>query len=300
MPPIPERRTGIQKIILSIFLCVCIGSVIAVYALPPNHPAALALARVLPLPAAFVGRDMISMREYLEERRAFATSVRSASNPSLTPDAHEINRAILESMTNRVLVRRMAAELNVSVPASAIEKDWQTAAAQAGGEIKFIARLHDTLGWTPEQFRHRVIEPVALADRLNERMRIDQDLQAQVKGKAEEALRRVQAGESFETVAEAVNDPRGALGSGSDIGERGLAELPLEWAEAVRTLSPGDTTMIVEDAAGYVILRVVDRRQESGNARLRLQVILVPKLNLSDVLKDRQSKTTIRRFVRVS
>jgi len=77
--------------------------------------------------------------------------------------------------------------------------------------------------------------------------------------KAEEALRRHAAGESFEQLAAEFSDAQDAT-DGGVIGWRTRDRLPALFADAVRGLRPGDVSPILRSAAGLHIVKLLDVR----------------------------------------
>ncbi|NML26756.1 peptidylprolyl isomerase [Zoogloea dura] len=82
---------------------------------------------------------------------------------------------------------------------------------------------------------------------------------ARLRTKAEDVAARVARGEPFDKLAASYSDAPDAL-TGGNLGWRGADRLPSLFAEAVTGLKPGETTAILRSAAGFHIVRVVDRK----------------------------------------
>ncbi len=82
---------------------------------------------------------------------------------------------------------------------------------------------------------------------------------ARLRTKAEDVAARVARGEPFDKLAASYSDAPDAL-TGGNLGWRGADRLPSLFAEAVTSLKPGETTPILRSAAGFHIVRVVDRK----------------------------------------
>ncbi|KAB2968361.1 peptidylprolyl isomerase [Zoogloea sp.] len=82
---------------------------------------------------------------------------------------------------------------------------------------------------------------------------------ARLRTKAEDVAARVARGEPFDKLAASYSDAPDAL-TGGNLGWRGSDRLPSLFAEAVTGLKPGETTPILRSAAGFHIVRVVDRK----------------------------------------
>ena len=84
---------------------------------------------------------------------------------------------------------------------------------------------------------------------------------AQRRARAEAALARVKAGESFEKVAREISED-GNKAQGGVIGLRPADRLPDLFVEAVRTLKPGEVTpTLLRSGAGFHILELLERQE---------------------------------------
>lgn len=88
---------------------------------------------------------------------------------------------------------------------------------------------------------------------------------ARVRARAEDVAARVVRGEPFDKLAASFSDAPDAL-SGGNLGWRSAERLPSLFAEAVASLKPGDTTPVLRSAAGFHIVRLVDRRGGNESA----------------------------------
>ncbi len=93
---------------------------------------------------------------------------------------------------------------------------------------------------------------------------------ARLRTKAEDVAARVARGEPFDKLAASYSDAPDAL-TGGNLGWRNAERLPGLFAEAVASLKPGETTPILRSAAGFHIVRVIDRKG-SGASGVPAQV----------------------------
>lgn len=82
---------------------------------------------------------------------------------------------------------------------------------------------------------------------------------ARLRSRALEALQKLQQGEAFAKVAASYSDSPDAL-SGGNIGVRTLDRLPTLYADAVSKMQPGQVSDILRSAAGFHIVKLVDKR----------------------------------------
>jgi peptidyl-prolyl cis-trans isomerase SurA len=84
---------------------------------------------------------------------------------------------------------------------------------------------------------------------------------AQQQAKAQQLLQRARAGEDFSKLARESSDAAGAAQNGGIVGVRTADRMPPLFVEAVRNLNAGGITDLVRSAAGFHIVKVLEKRQ---------------------------------------
>jgi peptidyl-prolyl cis-trans isomerase SurA len=128
-------------------------------------------------------------------------------------------------------------ESRITVSDAEVDNYLATVKAQSGGDAEY--RLAHILVLVPEQ---------ATADQIEARRR-----------RAEEALKNIRDGTDFAQVAASFSDASDAL-SGGNLGWRTGARLPSVFTETVRTMKVGDVSPVLRSAAGFHIVKLLDRR----------------------------------------
>lgn len=85
------------------------------------------------------------------------------------------------------------------------------------------------------------------------------DERREARERAEEAKRRLDAGESFDTVAVAMSDGQDALDGGS-LGWRKLSEIPTLFSDVVRDYDIDQTSDIITSPSGYHLIKLKGKR----------------------------------------
>ena len=108
-------------------------------------------------------------------------------------------------------------------------------------------------------------------------------VEAERKARAEQALARVHNGEPFEQVVREMSEDSNKA-KGGEMGSRAIDKYPDLFAEAVANVKVGGTTGVVHSGAGFHILKVVSRGEESGltvtQTRVR-HIVLRPSPSMS-------------------
>jgi len=134
-------------------------------------------------------------------------------------------------------LREREVESRINVNDAEVDNYLATIKAQTGGEAEY--RLAHILVLVPEQ---------ASADQIEAKRR-----------RAEEALKSIRDGADFGQVAAGFSDATDAL-SGGNLGWRPGARLPTVFAEQVRAMKPGDVSPVLRSAAGFHIVKLLERR----------------------------------------
>ena len=145
-----------------------------------------------------------------------------------------------EDLRNEIIVQRLRereVESRLTVSDAEVDHYLATLKLQDKGDSEYL--LAHILVIVPEQ---------ANAEQIEAKRR-----------RAEEALRAIRAGGDFAQVAAGFSDASDAL-RGGNLGWRPGARLPTVFAEQVRTMNPGDVSPVLRSAAGFHIVKLVDKR----------------------------------------
>lgn len=257
-----------------------------VYRHDPTDSSVRKIVGVIPYPIAVVGNQVITYGEYLEERDALNAYFVStaAQNGTDSPDEEVIAKGILDTMAHKIVVADMAKNDGIELDSAKVDEFYANALGGAD-PAAFEAQLQTMFGWTPDQFRSRVVEPVVLATQVGETLGADESLQSEAKQKAQAAYDRVASGEDFGKVAtDASSDPSAT--AGGDVGSIKLAEIPEEWRESVSALKPGDYSGVVEGQGYFMVFKVAERTGKDADESVKLALISVAKKTLEDVIQE--------------
>ncbi len=236
---------------------------------------------VIPTPGAEVGTvaarvngQDIPMAVFQKQFFQFKVAL-TDQNVDLTTDEGkaalaQVRAQVLNSLIELALIQQAAARMGISISDEQLETRVQETIASGGGEEKFQAWLAES-GITPEEFREQlraelltemVIERVtgsvpAEAEQVHARhilLSSEQD--------AQQALRRIQAGEDFAKVAREMSQDEITRADGGDLGffPKGMLSVPKEVEDAAFALQPGQVSGIVRSPYGYHIIQVLERQ----------------------------------------
>jgi peptidyl-prolyl cis-trans isomerase SurA len=151
-----------------------------------------------------------------------------------------------DDVRNEIIVQRLRereVENRITVSDAEVDNYIATVRAQSGGDAEY--RLAHILVLVPEQ---------ASADQIEAKRK-----------RAEEALKSIRNGADFAQVAAGFSDASDAL-SGGNLGWRPGARLPTVFTEVVHGMKVGDVSPVLRSAAGFHIVKLIDRRSHDEPA----------------------------------
>jgi peptidyl-prolyl cis-trans isomerase SurA len=151
-----------------------------------------------------------------------------------------------EDVRNEIVLQRLRereVDSRITVSDAEVETYLATIKSQVGGDTEY--RLAHILVLVPEQ---------ASAEQIEAKRR-----------RAAEALRNIRDGADFGQVAAGFSDASDAL-SGGNLGWRSGARLPAVFLETVRAMKVGEVSPVLRSAAGFHIVKMLDRRSQNEPA----------------------------------
>ncbi|MCE3273689.1 MAG: survival protein surA precursor (chaperone surA)-like protein [Ramlibacter sp.] len=250
---------------------------------------------------AVVNSEPITNNEVRARMLRFEQQLAQQGSPM--PPRAQLAREVLERLISEKAQLQVARETGVRADDMVVDQAEMTVARQNGIDVQELRRRLAAEGMNVAQYREELRNQILLQrlrDReLDARARvteldIDQYLReqqagaatalteinlahilvgvpenapapqvAQLQAKAQQLLQRARAGEDFGKLARENSDAAGAAQNNGAIGLRPADRLPPLFVEAVRNVPNGGFADLVRSAAGFHIVKVVEKRQSA-------------------------------------
>jgi hypothetical protein len=297
-PKAKDPMTNGRRILIGFLAALgiaLVGSVASAYVLPPTHPFVRQVAAVLPLPAAVVGTDAVSIEDFLVERDALTTYFAKNQQAQAPASEADLDKQVLDTLVNKKALEALAKARGIKVDsakADALEKQMQGTSDQA----TFDAQIKTQFGWSADQFRERVVNSLELANAMTDALNADEAAQKGPHDAATAALARLDKGEDFAAVAKDTSKDASAA-QGGDIGYQAESSLPPDIVSAVATLKKGAHTGVIESPGAFLIVQFNDRVKAKDGTEDKLSVIVIPKKSLQDAVDGYLAGTRVWRLI---
>ena len=181
-----------------------------------------------------------------------------------------------EDLRNEIVVQRLRereVDQTITVSDAEVDNYLAMAKAQAGGDAEYLV-VHILV----------VIPERASAEQIEAKRR-----------RAEEALKNIHTGADFAQVAATYSDASDAL-SGGNLGWRSGARLPSVFTEQLRGMKPGDVSPVLRSAAGFHIVKLVDRRNHGEVALVDQTHVRHILIRVNETTSEADAKAKIERI----
>lgn len=266
---LPVKSTGTQPApVVEATQAPATGDTMPTAAVPAPGEAAMGTA------AARVNGQEVSMAVFQKQFFQFKVALTDQKVDLTTDEGKaalaQVRLQVLNSLIELALIEQAAARMGISVTDEQVSTRVQETVAAGGGDEKFQAWLLES-GISDKEFasqlRAEMITEAVIQNVTGSVAATAEQVHARhillgSEDKAQEASRRVQAGEDFAKVAREVSLDGITRDDGGDLGwfPKGMLSVPKEVEDAAFALQPGGVSGVVRSPYGYHIIQVLDRQ----------------------------------------
>ncbi len=238
------------------------------------------VAKYLPIPAASVEGDIVWYKQVSETANLFSVVDNGQE------DAFE---SAFEAAIRQKYILHLAQELGVTVTKDEIN-------SYPINEQEIATYLFE-IDWSENEYRKYIVTPLLYAQKTEEALLSSYDYQAIARGELDKVLLDVELGIPFSDLAVQYSEDSSAV-FGGDIGLYEQTDLPAGM-ELVWDLEVDELSDILDLGDAYALVKVYDDViLEGERTNVALQLILVKKATLAEVLEDYAKTEDVKVFVR--
>ena len=301
----PKKRWGkVITVIIILVVLLTIGLAGTLYYFKIQNPVTKIVTRVVPLPIALVNWQPLfyyTWQDQVETLKNFYQR-EQANNPSLViPTQTEVETHILNRMIELSLMNQLAKDYNVAVSDAEIDEQIQSLVTEIGSLEALETQLKDLYNWDLKDFKHEILEPLLLKNKLGVAITLDDRLNQAARNTAQEVLDKLKnGGQSFEQLAQEYSEDITAL-QGGDLGYFGRGQMIKEFEDAAFGLKPGEISDIVKTQFGYHIIKVEEQLFDEDEVltQVRAKHILIRGKDFNEFFEEVNNQAKIWKFVSI-
>ncbi len=288
----------IFKVLVAVIVLI-VGVTYFVYNSSPLNSFSRMLTTVIPYPAVSVGGTMLSIKDYVSEYDSLVSYFKKTGEEGSAeiPKESESRDMILETVTNKIAITKLAKKFKVDLDKERVESFYQDLLDGEESEEAFEKDIAETFGWTVKEFKKRIVESIVLAMQMGEYIQGSEEIQQAKKDFAILSHGRILAGEDFGAVAKEVH-AKLFVEMDPDLGFLKLSELPESWGSIVSDLQVGDVSEVIELSEGYAMFTALDRIVAGEETQIHLLSLTVPKVDLEQFVGSYLETIKIKRYLK--
>ncbi|MEO8418416.1 MAG: peptidylprolyl isomerase [Methylophilaceae bacterium] len=310
-----------------------IGALLSLFACPAQaEPQPVAEVTKMDRIVAVVDQAVITEKELADRIRVISSQLKKQGTQ--LPPQNVLEKQVLERLINDSLQLQLAAQTGLRVDDNQLDKTIERIAEQNKLGMPEFRKALEAEGITFRKFREDIRNEIILA-RLRERevenrinvseAEIDNFLTTQssrhdvqdeyeishilirapeegspeelqkLRHKAEQALKQLQSGTDFSQVSASFSDTPNALEGGS-LGWKTSTQLPALFADALKSMQPGQLSPILRSPNGFHILKQTNRRGGSSPLVIEQTHARHILIKLSEVVSESEGKQRMDRI----
>lgn len=249
------------------------------------HGPAYFFSRFIVVPAAIVtasedgSRKTLSYTTTLQLARA-AEAFGLSAQASAEADSPKPFDEGLRIGVHRLYVQQLADELAVEVTDEEVSSYQVDEAAIAGGL--------EEAGWTIDEYRKYVVEPLLLAQKVEQAVYGQDESQAPARQELEDLLAKVEEGIPFADVALHYSQDSVTAPASGNLGLMSIDEVP-DWLRPAVNLETGQRSGILSAGDAYWVVEVVSKEVIGEEEFVQFRGIAVNKMSLGEIIATRRA-----------
>src|SRR3989339_223604 len=253
---------------------------------------ARALSRVIFYPAAYVNGQVIYVHDYLDDLNALE---RYYLRQGTAFEADDLKQQVIDSLTEKKVLEQLALNADIQVSDEELKQQLDYLSASKEGGENPADLIKELYNWMPEQYLEKVLQPLMLAQKLEENYYQTVSQSADLKEALAGYLAEIKDNPArFEEIASSINDDDTGL-AGGDLGWFTIGDTVPEFELQLLEMSVGEVSEVVETRYGLHIIKLKDKVvSEDGTVNFNAAHVFKARTdNFGDYLDEQIKKAKV-------
>lgn len=276
---------------------------ILIYGFGADNPLTRKTSDLIPFPCAIVDGDFITLSELNEKTAAVRRFYENQDFSSVgmrvdfsTPDGKKRlkikEKDVLDKMIEDSIIENQANRNGIKITSEMVSQEVRRTMVEYGSEDQVRENIDRLYGWTIADFEKNAVKPDLYKEQLFDNLKSTDASYKEAKRKIEEASSELGRRGNFGELAKKYSEGESAQNEG-DLGWFEESQMLPEIAQKAFSLEKGQVSELIESPLGYHIIKVEDKKTESGVEKVHIRQIFVRTKTMADWLDQYKKKVKI-------
>jgi hypothetical protein len=250
----------------------------------------------LHLPAALVDKTLIPIDEVVK-RYGIAKSMEGGLGDVTESEA---KNKILNKLVNDTKLVLVAKKYGVSLGADDLEREYEDIVNQiaTGNKTAFEQAVKERSGMTIDEFKTKIIGPIALESRLKLWYNNQESLNNDVYAKIEMIRGKIESGEDIGRLAKEFSEDDASKEFAGEVGEIPVKDLLPEFSSALKDVETGKFVTI-HSRHGHHLVKIISKNEESDASlsKIKIQEVFLKSAGFEQWYGRQSDSWFVRKFI---
>lgn len=306
-----ERKVKLSTLFFS-FLLIAAGYItvlaVFIYGLNWQNSFIEKNEKIIPFPAAAVGKNIITISEINDKTNAVRNFYENQDFSGLgirvdfkTADGLKRlkikEKQVLDKTIEDKIIKDEANMRGIKITSEMIDQEVDRKLKEYGSADQLKGNLLKLYGWNLDDFKKNIVQPDMYKEQLWQKAEGEDPDLIKAHDKITQAKQELNNRAEFEEVVKKYSEGDSAKNNG-DLGWFSADQMLPEIAGVAFTLKKGDVSDVIRSSIGYHIIEVMDTKQENNQDMVRVSQVFIRTKSFSDWLLDKAKSQKVRIFLK--
>lgn len=204
---------------------------------------------------------------------------------------------LLNKMVENKIIETIANKKGLVITDSMVSAEVDQKIKELGNFEDLKKNIKNVYGWNVKDFEREIVKPDLYREKIWEKVKKENKEFSEAQNKIEKAKSELDEKKDFSSVAQKYSDGDSSK-NGGDLGWFTYDQMLPEIALQVFKLEKGQTSGIIESSLGLHIIRILDKKNENNQDKIKVSQIFIRMKNFSDWLENEENKVKVKVFIK--